>query len=352
MSLMDAVRENVLIDAWTGRFRRSPDQLNEPHETDAELLEMPGEPDRYLAITIDTISEEISEGIYRDPHTMGWVTAVASLSDLAAVGAAPLGMVVAASVPREADPEFGRGIAEGIEYACRAHGVFVLGGDTNLSSLTSLTACAVGLVPRDRYLTRRGAVPGDAVFLSGPAGAGNALGLARVAGMPDDAFPESLYRPTAELKMGHLLRGFATSCMDTSDGVLATLDQLMRINGVGFTVDCDCDRLLDTEVLEFCRRTGTPHWMMAAGPHGEFRLLFTIGPKKLAGFLAACEREGLSPVSVGTVQPTPAVALRTATGDIVEVDVAGLRNLLLDAAGDMEKMIAGFRAKGDEWGLH
>ena len=351
MSGMDGIRENVIVNAWAGRFRRSPDQHNEPHETDSELVEMPGEPERFLAITIDTVCEEITHGIYRDAHTMGWVTAVASLSDLAAVGADPLGIVVSVSTKPDASDKFVHDVAEGLEYACRAHGVFVLGGDTNVSPTTSLTACAVGLVPRERVLRRKGASPGDAVFLSGYAGAGNALGLARLSGMPDDAYPERTYRPTAELKMGRLLRGFASSCMDTSDGVFATLDQMMRLNGVGFGVDCDCDRLLDPDVLDFCKRTDTPHWLMAAGPHGEFRLLFTVPPEKLKGFLGAVKREGLTPISLGTVQEKVAVSLVTAAGETVDIDVARLRNLLYDVDGDMERFVREFVEAGKSWGL-
>ena len=348
---MDGIRENVIIDAWAGRFRRSPDQHNEPHETDAELVEMPGEPERFLAITIDTVSEEITEGVYRDPHTMGWVTAVASLSDLAAVGADPLGVVVSVSTTPDADESFAQGVAEGLEYACRSHGVFILGGDTNTASTTSLTACAVGLVPRERVLTRRGASPGDAVFLSGYAGTGNALGLARLSGLPDDAFLESEYRPTAELTMGRLLRGFASSCMDTSDGVFATLDQMMRVNGAGFVLDCDCSRMLDPVVLDFCKRTETPQWLMAAGPHGEFRLLFTVSPEKVAGFLGAVQREGLAPVSLGTVQEKKAVSVMTSAGTTVDVDVARLRNLIYEVDGDMERFVREFVEAGKRWGL-
>ena len=348
---MDGIRENVLINAWAGRFRRSPDQHNLPHQTDSELVEMPGEPERFLAITIDTVCEEITQGIYRDPHTMGWVTAVASLSDLAAVGADPLGIVVSVSTAPDTSEDFTHGVAEGLDYACRAHGVFVLGGDTNASPTTSLTACAVGLVPRERVLRRTGASPGDAVFLSGHAGTGNAVGLARLSGMPDDAYPESTYRPTAELDMGRLLRGFASSCMDTSDGVFATLDQMMRLNDAGFVVDCDCDRLLDPDVLDFCKRTDTPHWLMAAGPHGEFKLLFTVPPEKLKGFLGATGREGLTPISLGTVQEKTAISLATLAGTTVDIDVARLRNLLYEVDGDMERYVREFVAVGREWGL-
>ncbi len=260
-------------------------------------------------------------------------------------------IVVSVSTTPDADEEFTRGVAEGLEYACRAHGVFILGGDTNAAPTTSLTACAVGLVPRERVLTRKGAAPGDAVFLSGHAGIGNALGLARLGGLPDDAFPESGYRPTAELAMGRLLRGFASSCMDTSDGVFATLDQMMRINGTGFVIDCNCSRMLDPNVLDFCKRTDTPQWLMAAGPHGEFKLLFTVSPEKVAGFMGAVTREGLAPLSLGTVQERRAVSVVTDAGTTVDVDVARLRNLLYDVEGDMERFVREFVEAGKEWGL-
>jgi len=351
MSGMDGIRENVVIGAWAGRFRRSPDQHNKPHETDAELVEMPGEPDRLLAVTIDTVCEEITHGIYRDPRTMGWVTAVASLSDLAAVGADPLGLVISVSTTPDADEAFVRGVAEGLDEACRAHGVFILGGDTNVTPSTSLTSCAMGLVPRDRALTRKGMAPGDAVFLSGQAGAGNALGLARLSGMPDDAYPESSYRPTAELGMGRLLRGFASSCMDTSDGVFATLDQMMRLNDTGFVVDCDCSRMLAPDVLDLCKRTGTPRWLMAGGPHGEFRLLFTVPPEKVAGFVSAAGREGLEPVSLGTVQERAAISVVTSAGTSVDIDVARLRNLMYEVDDDMGRLVREFLEAGREWGL-
>ncbi len=209
----------------------------------------------------------------------------------------------------------------------------------------------MGLVPRERVLRRSGASPGDAVFLSGHAGAGNALGLARLLGMPDDVYPESAYRPTAELDMGRLLRGFASSCMDTSDGVFATLDQMMRLNDVGFVVECDCARLLSPDVLDFCNRTGTPHWLMAAGPHGEFKLLFSVPPEKLKRFLSAVKREGLTPVRLGTVQERPAISLVTTAGATVDVDVAPLRNLLYEVDGDMERYVREFVEAGKSWGL-
>ncbi len=351
MIRMDDVTENVSIDAWARVFARSPGQRNAPHESDAELIELPGSPDTYLAITIDTVAEEIRSGLYRDPYTMGWVAAMASLSDLAAVGADAMGLVVSVAVPPACDDTFIGGVARGMEEACRTLGVFVLGGDSNATPEISLTGCAVGTVPRLKVMTRLGLEPGDAVYLTGRAGAGNALGLARLTGLPDELFPEERYRPEARIAAGLLLRGRASACMDTSDGVLTTLDQLMRLNGRGFEIDCDWTRVLADDVVELAARTETPHWMMAAGPHGEFELIFGVHAAQASGLLADLEAEGVEPIRLGTVQERPALELVASTGRRTEIDMAPLRNLLDVAAHDPERYLREFRATGRASGL-
>jgi thiamine-monophosphate kinase len=351
MSGMDEILENIAINAWARAFSRAPGQANAPHESDAELIALPGSPDHYLAITIDTVAEEIRTGLYRDPYTMGWVTVMASLSDLAAVGADPLGLVVSASTPPGSGPAFVERASRGMEEASRSLGVFILGGDSNASPEISFTGCAVGVVPRSAALTRRGLAPGDAVFLTGAAGAGNALGLVRLAGLPDDVFPEASYRPQARLSAGQALRGRATACMDTSDGVLTTLDQLARLNGRGFEVDCDWPTILAGPVLALCEHTRTPAWMMLAGPHGEFELVFTVPAPRVGAFATDAAGLGLRPIRIGTVQERPAITLKLPSGRRVDIDMAPLRNLLETAGGDLGHYLAEFKELGSRWGL-
>ena len=191
MNRMGEILENVIIDSWIRHFRPTPGQINKPHEADAELVDIPGDSEHYLAITIDTVAEEITTGLYQDPYTMGWVTVSACLSDLAAVGAEPLGLVVSVSVEPGRDEAFTSSIAQGMEDACRNLGVFILGGDTNTTPTISLTACALGLVSRERGMTRRGCQPGEDVFITGGVGAGNALGIVRLTDIPDDYFLRS-----------------------------------------------------------------------------------------------------------------------------------------------------------------
>jgi thiamine-monophosphate kinase len=351
MSGMGEILENAAIDAWAKVFSRSPGQVNAPHDSDAEIVEVPGLPGQYLAITIDTVAEEVRAGLYRDPYTTGWVAAMASLSDLAAVGADPLGVVISASVPPGIAREAIERAAHGMEDACRSLGVFVLGGDLNAAETLSLAGCAVGLVPRRELLTRRGIRPGDAVFLSGRAGCGNALGLARLAGLPDELFPEAAYRPSARLSAGRALRGRAHACMDTSDGVLTTLDQLMRLNGLGFEVECDWPKVLVRDVLAFCERASAPPWMMIAGPHGEFELLFTISSSVADAVAEDLRSLGLSPVRLGAVQERQSLTLCLPDGRRADIHMAPLRNLLETSRGDLARYLERFRKFGMSWHL-
>jgi len=343
---MAAVKENQIVHAWARHFSRDPNQANKPHESDAELIAHPTDASALLAITIDTVAEEIAEGIYRDPFTIGWVAVMASFSDIAAVGAEPLGIVISASVEPSRDEQFIGGVARGIDAACRACNTHVLGGDTNAAPVISLTGCALGVVPRARVMKRSGCRPGDTVYITRGAGSGNALGLARLTGMPDAAFPEELYRPQARLDAGLTLRDFASCCMDSSDGLLATLDQLMRINNCGFCIERPWHELLSPEVARFCTATRTPAWLMSAGPHGEFELVFAVRPEREAALLEEAKARGIALVRVGSVQERQAVSW--AGGNL---DVAFLRNLLYEVGGDLKRYLTEFLAFGAKNGL-
>jgi thiamine-monophosphate kinase len=348
---MAEIVENTIIDSWAKHLPRAPFQINKLHETDSELIELPGDPEHYLAITIDTVSEEINYGLYRYPHTMGWVTVMASLSDLAAVGAKPLGLVVSSTVEPFRDMDFTNRVAQGMEDACRAGGVYILGGDTNSAPRLSLTSCAVGLVQKQELLTRHGCKLGDAVYSTAGVGIGNALGLARLANMSDSYFTERSYRPFARLREGRLLRKHASCCMDTSDGLLTTLDQLMRINQLGFEIDCDWERILSPRVVEFCNQSKTPYWLMTAGPHGEFELVFTIPAGREDSFLEVAYSQGMNPTRLGRVQQHPAISLNLLSGRRVDVNVAALRNLIYTVDGDMDRYLREFWALGKKWGV-
>lgn len=352
MKRLNQVLENRTIGNMVRHFGRSPLKINKLHETDAELIDLGRGRSHILAITIDTIADEISEGLYRDPFTMGWVTVMANLSDLAAVGAEPIGLVTAVSLERSRSEEFRRRIALGMEKACRRTGTFILGGDLNFTRSISLTGCAIGRVPRNIKLARIGCQEGDVIFLSGRTGGGNALGLARKTQVPDDMYPERSYRPVARIQEALLLRKYASCCMDTSDGLFITVDQLIRLNGRGFSIYGDWKTIFKRDAIELCEKLDIPFWFLAAGIHGEFELLFTVPFPKVPSFLREAKRVGFHPISLGKITDSPAFEILLDSGKSTKIDMTPLRNLWEQNTGTFDQIVAEHFSLGKAWGLN
>jgi len=351
MKSLEEILENQQINSWVRHFVRSPLQVNKTHESDAELIPLAGDDSHLLAINIDTLSEEVEQGLYQEPWTMAWVTVMGSFSDLAAVGAQPLGFVISVSLDPWRDDDFRGEMARGFSAACQSLGVYILGGDINTARNISLTGCAFGLVPRDQRLLRKGCRAGDVLFLSGGAGNGNALGLRRLMRMPEESFPESLYRPLARIREGLLIRHYASCCMDSSDGLFITLDQLLRLNQLGFVVPAIWEKILAPEAYKFCQSNQIPYWFMASGIHGEFELVFTVPRESIDMFYQSAANIGFHPIELGIVQSKPGLELVLPSGKRSEIDMAPLRNLWADFKGDLGNLIQEYNAWGEKWEL-
>lgn len=166
------IHETDFIDRMTAGFVQPVNRLNRAHEADAELISLTGpvppEGSMLLAATTDTIAEEIAAGLYDDPYQIGWMAVTVNLSDLAAVGAKPVGVLISEIVPDRYDPLSLSELQRGIRDACSASGTCLLGGDTNRGDRLVLTGTALGTVDARNPLTRRGCMPGHLLFTSGP----------------------------------------------------------------------------------------------------------------------------------------------------------------------------------------
>jgi thiamine-monophosphate kinase len=288
--------ETLLIGALRSSIEPCPFQKNAAFEADAELLDTGG--DELHAVTIDTLhaGEELDSAA--SPYAKGWLAATASLSDLAAVGARPLATLVSCSFPRdEMSEEEARAVGRGAAEATRAQGAYLVGGDTNWAAEESLTGCAIGVVARDRALTRMGARAGDVLYVSGPVGGGNAAGARTLLGEDAGA---SAWLPSARCDAGAALGGLARACIDTSDGLVAAALMLADLNGLGVEIE-DSPDLYDPLALELAARLGLPRWLLAAGEWGEFELAFAVGPSEEDACLDALAGTTASPRRVGTL---------------------------------------------------
>ena len=283
--------ENKIINDLTKSFLRSPMQLNKVHETDAEIIELENSPFN-LAITIDTISEEIKTGLYSDPYQIGWMSVMVNMSDLAAVGASPLGIVISQILPKDISDDFLSKLQNGINDACKKCGTFVLGGDTNFGDELIISGCAIGTVEKGKYLKRVGCKAGDKIYVTGKLGTGNAfaaqkllfqdselsfrtslrernlkadkserfLPLVEMTSKDEDVLLE--FFPSAKLEWRNILNKYSSSCIDTSDGVLSSLDQIMRLNNVGFKFRNDWDESLDQSSKLLFSKHNLPLWLV------------------------------------------------------------------------------------------
>ena len=245
---MNHITENIFIENLVRKFSRSPMQINKLQESDAELIIIPGSK-TVIALTTDSIVEEIESGLYRDPYLIGWMTVMACMSDLAAVGAKPIGILINQSLPRNIDEKYLNKIQDGIHDACNECKIYVIGGDTNFSSSMQMSGCGIGFFENNSYRTRIGCEPGDFLFSTGKLGQGNSYALFKLSMNEDISEKPISYKPKARLDKGQLICDYVNCCMDTSDGFISTIDQLMRLNNIGFVYSFFCNYSLNSNIF-------------------------------------------------------------------------------------------------------
>jgi thiamine-monophosphate kinase len=328
MYKLNSILENQKINKLLSDFKGSPYQLNKPHESDAEIIKFN---DDLLAITTDSISEEIITGLYDDPYIIGWMIVTVNMSDLAAVGASPLGILTSEIIPKNYSEDKIKELQKGISDACEEYNTFVLGGDTNDGESLILTGTAIGIIQNKKPISRLGCKPGEILFSSGKLGTGNAYAVSKLISQTNSF---SKYKPLARIKESSTLSKYASCCMDTSDGLIAILDQLMRLNNVGFELNNYWQNIIDDDALEFSKNLNLPPWLLFAGQHGEFELIFTIPNELENSFLAEALKYELNPIELGRVISEKEIKIPL-YDELISINTAFIRNLPIEADGDI-----------------
>jgi thiamine-monophosphate kinase len=191
-----------------------------------------------IALSIDVSVEGVHfQRTWLSPEEIGWRATAGALSDLAAAGAQCVGALVAlTTLAREPESTFAA-VMQGVDAAVASVGGLVLGGDLSRGEAMSLAVTAVGRCMQP--ISRRGARPGDGLWLTGELGGARAALAAWVAGrMPDPDARARFARPTPRLTEGRWLaaRG-ATAMMDLSDGLGADLGHLAAASNLAVQVE-------------------------------------------------------------------------------------------------------------------
>ena len=264
---------------------------------DCALLSFPA--DYELAVTTDTMVENVHFFAGADPEQLGHKLLAVNLSDLASMGAKPVSVTLALTLPT-VDEKWLTAFSKGFLSLAERYSVDLIGGDTTSGPLT-LTVQAMGLVPKGQALLRSSALPGDFIYLTGSlgdAGLGLKINQGYHCNNPQAAH-KRFNQPDPQIEAGQALLSLANACIDISDGLAGDLGHILEQSNVGACLHWGALPLSEA-VLAYINDTGD--WTMPLTAGDDYELCFTVSPEKAAQLTINCTK-------IGIIEATPGLRL-------------------------------------------
>lgn len=285
-----------------------------------------------LAISTDMLVAGTHFFADTNPEDLGWKTLAVNVSDIAAMGAEPRWVVLAASLP-SADEAWIEAFARGFFACCEAFGIDAIGGDTTRGPL-NLCPTIFGEVPTGTAITRSGACPGDDLWVSGAPGRA-ALALAELRGEIQLADTHrndclaALQRPQPRVALGLALRGLASAMLDVSDGMFGDLNHILELSRVGAEID---EAALPVATLSAACGDAQRAFSACTAGGDDYELLFTVPTGHRSDIEAISQRLQLPLHRIGRITTqAEQVSLLTRDGQLRPVTASGYDHFGRDA---------------------
>ncbi len=233
--------------------------------------------DRTLAVSTDLSVEGVHFRLdWIEPAEAGWRACAGALSDLAAMGAVPVGVLPAIAVPRQASEDDLVALAGGIGDAAGAVGAPVIGGDLSSGPVWSIAITVLGRA--ERPVTRAGASPDDGIWVTGTlGGARAALEAWRRGETPEPGARAAFARPEPRIAAGRWLSAHgARAMLDLSDGLAGDAGHLAAASDVRLELALEsvpvaaaaiaAAKRLDLPVQQFAAEGGEDYELLVALP--------------------------------------------------------------------------------------
>lgn len=242
--------------------------------------------EKLLVLKTDTFvkSSDLLPGM--PPESIGRKLVVMNVSDFAAKGVKPLGMLVSLVAPREMEFDYIARIYKGILNTCKEYEIKFLGGDTSDGKELVISGFFYGYCKVSELIKRSGAKVGDIIATTGEFGKTSVAYQILLKGLkaPDEHILKqclnAVYYPSARLREGLLLskRKLVTAAMDSSDGLAISLYELSEASLVGFEIE---EIPIAKEAISFAEYHGLDPLELALYLGGEeYELIVTIPKEK------------------------------------------------------------------------
>lgn len=267
-----------------------------------------------LIVTTDQIAEGTDFFKHDPPATIAKKALRVNLSDLAAKGAAPDCYLLAIALPPGMTEEWLADFAAGLAADQARYGISLLGGDTSATEgPLTITLTAFGFVPQGRMVTRGGARPGDAIYVTG--GIGDSAGGLAIFNREKHALTEAQrdhlvarYRmPEPPIDFGKRLPGLATASVDVSDGLIADVGHLASASRVA--VEIEAEAIPMSDALRAYWGAGPDAILRAATSGDDYQIAFSASPAREGDIRAAAMQTGVTVTRIGVVAAGEGVLL-------------------------------------------
>ncbi len=209
-----------------------------------------------------------------NPELLGYKALAVNLSDLAAMGARPLGFTLAIALPK-VDSHWLEGFSKGLFAIAKEYSCPLIGGDTTAGPLT-ISITAFGATPTGKAIRRSGAKPGDDIWISGAVGdARLALAALRheinLSTNDLQEIEHRMHQPTPRIELGIKLRNIASAALDVSDGLLGDLRHILKQSQLD--AEIHLDKLPKSSILK--KQGSSIQNLFAACGGDDYEICFT-----------------------------------------------------------------------------
>src|SRR5262245_36392040 len=306
MTQKDKLDEFSLIARYFAPLATAPEALG--LRDDAAVLALPL--GQELVVSCDTLVEDVHFLKDDPPETIGYKALAVNLSDLAAKGARPYAYLLALTLPNEPSAAWFEQFTAGLKALQDAANIMLVGGDTTRApGPLSVTVTVLGLVPQGTSVPRRTAKPGDRLYVTATIGDAY-LGL-RLLQQPDlaraweldkkdVAFLVDRYRkPQPRTVLTTIVRNFAESAIDVSDGLVGDIEKLCQVSQVGAEIELSRVPLSPAAQKAVAKDPDLLELIIIAGD--DYEIAGTVPEGRGASFEAEAKECGVVVTPIGTV---------------------------------------------------